>query len=201
MPGTGTTAFSTLFEFERALAAYTGAPYAVATDCCTHAIELCLRLDCVQWCEFTAFTYLSIPQLMRKLGIGYSMRTEYWRSQLEYQFHRTNIWDSARLLRPNMYRPGMKQCLSFGHGKPMELGRVGAILLDNEAEYEALSRLRSDGRDLRISPWITQQAFGDGYHYCPTLESCALGIEKLKTINPEPKYQDYPDLRTIDFTT
>ena len=47
MPGTGTTGFSTLFEFEQALADYTGAPYAVATDCCTHAIELCLRMDCV----------------------------------------------------------------------------------------------------------------------------------------------------------
>ena len=30
---------------EKNLAAFTGAPYAVATDCCTHALELCLRLD------------------------------------------------------------------------------------------------------------------------------------------------------------
>ena len=201
MPGTGTTGFSTLFEFEAALADYTGAPYAVATDCCTHAIELCLRMDCVQWCEFSAFTYLSIPQLMRKLGIGYSLVPDYWRSQRQYQFHRTNIWDSARLLEPGMYQPGQKQCLSFGHGKPIELGRVGAVLLDNESEYHWLSRARSDGRDLRVSPWINQGTFADGYHYCPTIESCELGLEKLAAYVPLPKYHDYTDLRTIDFAT
>ena len=31
--------FDVLFEFEQALAEYTGSPYAVVTDCCTHAIE------------------------------------------------------------------------------------------------------------------------------------------------------------------
>ena len=40
MPGNGM--FDKILEFETALAEYTGAPYAVMTDCCTHAIELCL---------------------------------------------------------------------------------------------------------------------------------------------------------------
>jgi DegT/DnrJ/EryC1/StrS aminotransferase family len=31
-----------LFEIE--IAKFFGSPYAVATDCCTHAVELCLRL-------------------------------------------------------------------------------------------------------------------------------------------------------------
>ena len=35
--------FFVVDEFESALADWWGAPYAVATDCCTHAIELCLR--------------------------------------------------------------------------------------------------------------------------------------------------------------
>ena len=35
-------------EFEKALAKYTGAPYAIMTDCCTHAIEMCLRYDRVR---------------------------------------------------------------------------------------------------------------------------------------------------------
>ena len=34
--------FDKIIEFETALAEYTGAPYAISTDCCTHAIELCL---------------------------------------------------------------------------------------------------------------------------------------------------------------
>jgi len=189
--------FDTLFEFEKQLAKYTGAPYAVATDGCTHALELCFRHERVTSCEFTAYTYVSIAQLMRQLGVSYRLRTEYWIG--EYRFHSTRIWDSARLLRPGMYRPGQLQCVSFGHGKPLQLGRAGAILLDNEAEYNMFSCMRSDGRDLHISPWQDQQLFGDGYHYCPTLEDCARGIELLPTVDPEPKRHDYPDLRQLKF--
>lgn len=191
--------FDTLFKFEEALATYTGAPYAVVTDGCTHAIELCFRLDRVTYTEFTAFTYLSIPQLMRELNVGYKLKTEYWETLGEYAFSNSNIWDSARLLKPGMYRPGMKQCLSFGNGKPLQLGKVGAILLDKEWEYKELSRMRSDGRDLRISPWQDQKSFSEGYHYCPTLEDCQQGIEKLPFVDNLPKYHQYPDLRSIDF--
>ena len=35
--------FEKIKQFEEALADFTGAPYAIMTDCCTHAIELCLR--------------------------------------------------------------------------------------------------------------------------------------------------------------
>jgi dTDP-4-amino-4,6-dideoxygalactose transaminase len=189
--------FKTLFDFEQALAEYTGAPYAVVTDGCTHAIELCFRLDRVTYTEFTAFTYLSIPQLMNKLGVKYELQTDYWYFRGEYQFGYTNIWDSARVLKPGMYRPGMKQCLSFGHGKPLELGKCGAILLDKQWEYEELSCMRSDGRDLHIQPWQDQEVFGEGYHYCPTLETCQLGIEKLPLVTQHLTQQEYPDCRLI----
>jgi dTDP-4-amino-4,6-dideoxygalactose transaminase len=193
--------FDDLFRFESELAAYTGAPYVVATDGCTHAIELCFRLNRITSCEFSAFTYISIPQLMRQLGVHYTLRSDYWQSVGEYNFVGTNVWDSARLLRRGMYKPGQMQCLSFGHGKPLSVGRAGAILTDSREQYRALSMMRSDGRDLLISPWERQQTFGEGYHYCPTLETCRLGIEKLHTVDQEPKYHQYPDLRTVDFTS
>jgi dTDP-4-amino-4,6-dideoxygalactose transaminase len=44
--------FEKIVEFESALAKFTGAPYAVMTDCCTHAIELCLRYDNINVCYF-----------------------------------------------------------------------------------------------------------------------------------------------------
>ena len=190
--------FQTLFDFETALAKFTGAPYAIVTDGCTHALELCFRISHIKYCQFTAHTYLSIPQLLNQLNIHYRLTDEEWTG--EYNFYKTPIWDSARLLRKNMYRAGQMQCLSFGHGKPLSLGKAGAILLDDKTAYEQLSRMRSDGRDLRITPWQDQQTFGQGYHYCPTLETCALGIEKLPTIDQEPKYHQYPDLRTVDFS-
>ena len=35
--------FEAVEQFENQVADFFGAPYAVATDCCTHAVELCLR--------------------------------------------------------------------------------------------------------------------------------------------------------------
>lgn len=190
--------FDTIFKFEQALAEYTGAPYVVVTDCCTHAIELCMKLDTVKLTSFTAFTYLSIIQLMRNCNIDYTLTDETWIG--EYRFHNTNIWDSARRLERNMYRPGMKQCLSFGHGKPLQLGRCGAVLLDNLKQYQTLSKMRSDGRDLKRSPWQDHAAIS-GFHYCPTLETCDLGTRLLPTINKSPKYHHYPDCRLVKIDT
>ena len=189
--------FDKILKFEQELAVFTGAPYAIMTDCCTHAIELCLRHDRVREVVMTPYTYLSIPMTMHKLGIKYYYREEEWTG--EYQFHGTRIWDSARRLESNMYRAGQMQCLSFGHDKPLHIGRGGAILLDNEQAYQRLIRMRYDGRDLNISPWATQQTFEIGYHYKPTPEEAVQGIallEGLKEYCPLPKQVNYPDLRT-----
>jgi dTDP-4-amino-4,6-dideoxygalactose transaminase len=190
-----TPGYQALFAFEQALAEYTGAPYVVATDGCTSALELCLRYDQVQQCEFTAYTYLSVPMLMHRLGITYRLIDQDWTG--EYELLGTRIWDSARLLRRGMFRPGKMQCLSFGNTKPMQLGRAGAILTDDQQAYHALSRMRSDGRDLSISPWTQQQEFEVGYHYCPSLELCELGRQLLSESGGDPVHWSYPDCRKI----
>ena len=187
--------FEKIIEFEQALAKFTGAPYAVMTDCCTHAIELCLRYDQSSRVLFPAHTYISIPMTMHKLGIGYDYTDKQWIG--EYQFISTRIWDSARLLKQGMYRPGQLQCLSFGHGKPLEIGRGGAVLTDDVEVYDTLKHQCYDGRDLTISPWELQKTFKVGYHYKPTIEEAIKGLELLPTVNQEPKYKEYPDLREI----
>lgn len=193
------TTFDKIAEFEQQLAKFTGAPYAVMTDCCTHAIELCLRYDQVKECRFTPYTYLSIPMTMYKLGIEYQFveeRKQTWKG--EYYFYGTRISDTARRLEQDMYRPGSLMCLSFGHGKPLNIGRGGAILLDDVEEYDHLRQMRYDGRDLTITPWPQQQTFRIGYHYRPTIEEAERGIELLaKYQSTEPVYVEYPDLRKI----
>lgn len=188
-------AFDAILEFEQALAAYTGAPYAVMTDCCTHAIELCLRYHQVTQTAFTAFTYLSVPMTMHKLGIMYMHTEEDWIG--EYPFHGTTIWDSARRLERGMYRSGQMQCLSFGHNKPLQIGHGGAILLDDKEAYGILLQQRYDGRQLGVAPWQSQRTFMVGYHYRPTIEDARIGLEKLNLVNEQPKYHEYPDLRDI----
>lgn len=193
--------FEKIKQFEEALAEFTGAPYVVMTDCCTHAIELCLRYEQVRSLKMTPYTYLSIPMLMHKLGIEYEYLDHEWQHWVgEYPFVDTRIWDSARRLERNMYRSNTMQCLSFGHDKPLHIGRGGAIILDDKAAYDALICMRYDGRDLNIKPWVTQYKFRVGYHYKPTPEEAVQGLallEGLKEHCPPPRHVDYPDLRTI----
>jgi dTDP-4-amino-4,6-dideoxygalactose transaminase len=89
------------------------------------------------------------------------------------------------------------QCLSFGWTKPMQLGKVGAILLDDAEAYRKFSRQRSDGRDLHI-PWQEETDLILGFHYCPTLELCVKGLELLSNITPQCQTSVYPDLRKIN---
>jgi len=190
--------FKALFDFESALAEYTGAPYVVLTDGCTHALELCFRHDQVKRTRFTAYTYLSVPMLMHHLDIEYEMITEKWSG--EYQFYGTRIWDSARRLEPNMYNSGTMQCLSFGWTKPLQLGKAGAILLDDYEAYKKFSRQRSDGRDLHI-PWQEETELIPGWHYCPTLENCEQGLKLLPDLIPQCQPGNYPDCRNFVFPT
>jgi dTDP-4-amino-4,6-dideoxygalactose transaminase len=188
--------FQALFDFESALAEYTGAPYVILTDGCTHALELCFRYDHIQKTSFTAYTYLSVPMMLTHLAIKYTLTDETWSG--EYQFEGTRIWDSARRLEPGMYKSGQFQCLSFGWTKPLQLGKVGAILTDDAEAYRLFSRQRSDGRDLRI-PWESETELILGYHYCPTLESCERGLAMLPSVIPKSQPGQYPNLRKIPF--
>ena len=157
-------------QFEASLGTFTGAPYVVATDCCTHAIELCFRLLQIKTCRFSAHTYISVPMTMKLLGVEYELSTTLWKD--EYQFLGTPVWDSARCLKPNMYREKQYQCLSFGHSKPLDNVRGGAILLDNKEHYEQLKMMSYDGRDPSYNNWIDQKVYRQGFHYMMRYEEC-----------------------------
>ena len=159
--------FDKITQLENKLAKFTGAPYVITTDCCTHAIELALRITKPAKVKLSAYTYLSIPMLFHKLGIDYELIDEMWDE--EYQIHGTNIWDSAWLLKPNMYRPGQIQCLSFGHQKPIDNKRGGCMLLDNKEQFELLRKMAFDGRSREIS-WNNEAQFVVGYHYNMAIE-------------------------------
>jgi dTDP-4-amino-4,6-dideoxygalactose transaminase len=101
-----------------------------------------------------------------------------------------------------MYRPGQIQCVSFGHDKPLSIGRGGAILLDDETTYRALLAMRYDGRDLTVTPWVAQQTFQVGYHYRPTIEEARRGLELLSQYQSQPpRAVVYPDCRQISIVS
>jgi len=186
--------------FENKLAKFTGAPYVVTTDCCTHAIELCFRLLEIKATRFTAFTYISVPMTMELLGVDYELSGTTWRD--EYSFLGTPVWDSARCLKPGMYREKQYQCLSFGHGKPLDNVRGGAILLDNEEHYRQLKTMSYDGRDPSYQNWTDQKVFTQGFHYMMRYEECesaALLLDDYISAGEfEHPYKPYPDVRDIE---
>lgn len=186
-------------EFEKLIANFYGAPYAVAVDCCTHAIELCLRLE-TKFKLYTVpkHTYLSIPMTFEKLGTDnypYTFTDEQWEDY--YYIGNTNIIDAAVYWKQNSYIPGTKMCLSFQHKKHLSLGRGGMILLDNYDDYVTLKKLSYDGR-LPDIPWAEQDIDIMGYHYYMTPETAQTGIYRFCVAEiTEPRkwsYQDYPDL-------
>lgn len=188
-------------HFENVIKYFYGAPYAVAVDCCTHAIELCLRLTQPVAVTCPNHTYLSVPMTFQKLGMQWSFYDTYWRDY--YHIGNTNIIDAAVYWRRDGYIPATLMCLSFQFKKHLNLGRGGMILLDNPQQYAALQKMRYDGRDTSLTapPWAEQNVDTMGYHYYMTPETAALGLERFKLAEVIPprawSWQDYPDLQTM----
>lgn len=182
-------------EFEQLIARFYNATHAVAVDCCTHAIELCLRLNKPEKVTCPAHTYLSVPMTFEKLGLNWEFVDNDWQDY--YYLGHTNIIDAAVYWKQNSYIPGTKMCLSFQFKKHLSLGRGGMILLDNYDDYVNLKKMSYDGR-LPDVPWKEQDVDVFGYHYYMTPETAQKGIYRYCTAEvTEPRkwsYQDYPDL-------
>jgi len=193
-------AFDAIKEFESTVANFTGAPYCISTDCCSHAIEIAFRLaHNGSEVSFPAHTYLSVLMTMHKVGVKYKLEDIKWRDS--YIFKGSNIWDCARYFKQGMYVPGSIQCVSFGRTKPLEIGRGGCILTDSKDLYERASRMRYDGRDIfNYIPWASQKEFELGYHYYLKPEDCVTGLNLLaagKFTEQLDKHFDYPDCRKV----
>jgi len=189
--------FNTITQFETEIAKFFGAPYAVAVDCCTHGIELCLRLTNTSKINVPKRTYISVPFLADKLGLELEWRDEDWEDYYTLNYDDKRIIDAAVLWRKNSYIPNTMMSLSFQYQKHLSLGRGGMILCDNETDAKMLKKMSYDGR-LPDSPWRDQDIETIGYHYYMTPEIAQNGLDKLKkAIETTPKQwvvTDWPDL-------
>jgi len=185
-------------EFEDQVKEFYNARYAVAVDCCTHAIELCLRMLKPNTVTCPKHTYLSVPMTFNKLGLDWNFSDDSWADY--YYVGNTNIIDAAVYWKRTSYVPNTLMCLSFQYKKHLSLGRGGMILLDNEEQYHYLKKLRYDGRSDN-KPWAEQNVETMGYHYYMTPETAEIGIMKLHmaqaTVPKLWSHKDYPDLSTM----
>lgn len=184
-----------IIDFEKKISDFFGSTYAVSTDCCTHALELCLRHLKPNKVFIPERTYISVPFTLEKLNIDWSFKKKIWNNY--YYLENTNIIDAAVFWKRNGYISGTLMCISFQFKKHLNLGRGGVILLDDENLYHKFKKMSYDGRDF-TKPWMEQNINTIGYHYYMTPETAKLGLEKLPiAISTEPKlwsYQNYPYL-------
>ena len=189
--------FDKVKEFENKIAEFFGAPYAVAVDCCTHGLELCLRYKNISYINCPTRTYISVPFLAKKLNIQLFWKDENWKDYYYLTKDFTPIIDEAVLWKKNSYIPGTLMCLSFQFRKHLALGRGGCILTDNKETALELKKMSYDGRHPDI-PWREQDIETMGYHYYMTPETAELGLKKLPdAIKNKPTQwtiNDWPDV-------
>ena len=182
-------------EFENTIASYFSAPYGIAVDCCTHAIELCLRLIKPSHVSCPKHTYLSVPMTFEKLNLSWEFNDAEW--SYWYNIQGTNIIDAATYWNNNGYVPKTFMCVSFQFKKHLKLGRGGIILCDDKSAAEQLCKMRYDGRTNNL-PWVEQDIDTFGYHYYMTPETAELGLQRFEEVKNIPakvwSYKDYPDI-------
>lgn len=186
--------------FEKQVADFFGAPYAVAVDCCTHALELSLLLENAnQTLNVPAHTYMSVPMMLDKLRIKYNLVDLPW---AEYYHLTDTIIDAATMWEKDSYIPGSLTSISFQFKKHLPIGRGGMILLDDKEKYDRLQRMVRDGRNPKLSQF-EDDVEELGYHYYMTPEDAARGIHLFLNLSNNQSrnwsWTDYRDLREMKY--
>lgn len=200
-----TDAREVIDQFEQKVAAFAGAKYAVAVDCCTHALELSLRYLMhtgelkKKVVGIPEHTYISVPQMITRMGMKINWYNEPWTGI--YQIKGTRVYDGAVRWMERMYIGGdALQCLSFQIKKRIPIGRGGMVLTNDQAAYEWLKLARYDGRDMALPYNHPDHVKMIGYHYYMTPEDAARGILLMNQIPGGPDSGNdttYPNVKQM----
>lgn len=188
--------------FEKKVADFWGSEYAVAVDCCSHAIFLSLKyllhigqIKPKEKIIVPNHTYVSVPMQVIHAGLAVRFSDFVWRGW--YCLGNTSVIDAAVYWQKDGYIKDSLMCLSFQIKKFLPIGRGGIILTDSKDAYEWLKRASYDSRDLKTPYDSENHVSGIGWHYYLSPEDAARGI-LLMDLKPESigAYMDstnYPD--------
>lgn len=179
--------FDVVRDFEKAVAQFTGAPRAVAVDCCTNAIFLSCISTRVKDKLITIpdDTYVSVPNAIKLAGGRVKLASIAWKGY--YQLAPFDIIDSAKDFYYGMYtQKNSLVCLSFHAKKHLPIGRGGMILCPNNIIADKLSRLAYDGR-CGLS-YDEEDIWDIGYHMYMTPDQAARGLFLLDALKNELRY-------------
>jgi len=190
--------------FEKEVAKYTGAPYAVAVDNASNALFLCLKYYGIDgWeIEIPSHTYPSVPCEIIHAGgrVKFVKSPKYLTGA--YQLKPTTIFDSALRFTADMFIPDTFQVLSFtGPYKHFKLSKGGMILTDSKKAVKWFKKARFSGRGECSYHDDTFDMLGHNYYMLPELAMRGLLLMKqfysidgkTKLTNPDLSLP-YPDL-------
>ena len=184
-------------DFEKAMAKYAGSKYACAVDSCTNALLLCCDYFEVKKVTIPEHTYVSVPQVIIRVGGKVKFEKINWQSAGLYQLKPYPIWDAARLCTSDMHTENQFECLSLHWGKTFNLGQGGVILHDNKEAQEWFKKARWDGRTAGVKPKDDEISF-IGWHCMMSPRDAADALVRLhflpKHNEPLPEERGYADL-------
>lgn len=202
--GVSANAYAVVELFEQRVAAFTGAPFAVAVDSCTSALTLCCDYLRVEEVALPARTYCSVPMAVIHAGGRVRFVEREWSGM--YQLEPYPVWDAAKCFRRNLFLdlppdPSIWRycCLSLHIKKSLPVGRGGVILTDDRDATDYFRKARRDGRS-DVGGKAYAEVIGRNCYLTP--EQAARGL-MLMDVMPADGFPDqdepggYPDLREM----
>jgi dTDP-4-amino-4,6-dideoxygalactose transaminase len=151
-----------VFQFEKELAEYTGAKYALALNSCTSALFLSLKWEVMHGLKKVIIPSMTVPLVANAV----------LQAGLQFEFHSDTAWvgdrylllwssviDSAHRIRRMDYRhfdPSVKICYSFYPTKSIGSADGGAIVTDDKEFIEWARQASVYGRNqatMRQNSW------------------------------------------------
>lgn len=187
--------FRVVKEFEKTIADWAGAKYAVAVESGTAAIFLSCIYKQVKIVTIPKYTYPSIPCSIIHAGGKVRFSNDKWYGIYELKPYK--IIDGALRFKPKMYKGGL-HCLSFHMKKHLPIGRGGMVLTNDIKAYKWFKKARFDGREEIPLQDTKLTMLGWNMYMMP--EQAVRGLQLFSTINfqsledLDPAKQGYPDL-------
>lgn len=194
--------------FEKKVADFAGAKYAVTVDCCSSGLFLAMkyeqhkgRLNKGDVITIPKMTYVSAAMQIVHVGCKVEFEDREWSGL--YKMGETNIYDGAVRWTKDMYVGGdALQIVSFQIKKRIPIGKGGIILTNSKEAYDWLKLASYDGRDLKTRYTDPEHIQMIGYHMYMTPEDAARGIilmDAVPEVNEDTgNHTTYIDLSKIN---
>lgn len=197
--------YKVVSDFETTVAEYVGCKHAVAVDNCTNALFLCSKYHKVDLVTLPSRTYPSVPCSIIHAGGRVQFEDFEWRDKGFYRLAPYPIYDAAHLFHKDMYKKfafcGSEVafvCISFSATKPINIGKGGMILTDDDASIGWFKQARYCGRHEK--PLMEDSFEMIGWNMYMTPEQAARGLLLMNDrggLKPMP-IPEYPDLSKFE---